>query len=123
MKVKAILRRRPGRGRRPEPGVPEASPGSFERRRLASHPAWPRRLPPPPGAVLGQRELTGPPRPQPGRELQAALVASAGLSARPGGAHSAGSQVWSLSSRGGRVPDRGRRSGWWWGEEDSTRRP
>lgn len=80
MKVKAILRRRPGGGRRPGPGAPAAGWGSSGRRRPASLAAWPRRAA---RNERGLRELTGPPRPQPGRERQAALGAAAGPSARP----------------------------------------
>lgn len=82
MKVKAILRRRPGRGvRRPGSRVPAAGLGSSGRRRSVFRSYV---VPLPPRAAGELRELTGPPRPQPGRERQAALGAAAGPSARPG---------------------------------------
>lgn len=77
MKVKAILPRRPGGGRRRGPGAPAAGRGSA---------TWPSTLrgPAAPWAVRGLEELTGSPRPQPGRERQAALRAAVGPSDRPG---------------------------------------
>lgn len=64
--------------------------------------------PPPPRSVRGPRELTGPPRPQPGRELQAPLVAAAGSSGWPGA--SIPPRAWrGPSPRGGRLPDPRRR--------------
>lgn len=105
MKVKTILRRRPGGGRRPGPGAPAAGRGSLGCRHLASYPVWPRRHP---GPCAGLRELTGPPRPQPGRELQAALVAAAGSSGQPGA--SIPPRAWRVPSPcGGRLPDLRRR--------------
>lgn len=81
MKVKAILRRRPGGGG----GVP----GRGSPRRAGLLGASPLRLPSlcgptAPLTAHGQREVTGPPRPQPGRERQAALGAAAGPSAGSG---------------------------------------
>lgn len=65
--------------------------------------------PPPPRSVRGLRQLTGRPRPQPGRELQASLVAAAGSSRRPGA--SIPLRAWrGPSTRGGRLPDLRRRS-------------
>lgn len=82
MKVKAILRRRPGRKvRRSGPGVPAAGWDSSGRRRSVSRFYV---VPPPLRTARGLGELTGPPRPQPGRERQAALGAAAGPSAWPG---------------------------------------
>lgn len=81
MKVKAILRRRPGGGG----GVP----GRGSPRRAGLLGASPLGLPSlcgptAPLTAHGQREVTGPPRPQPGRERQAALGAASGPSARSG---------------------------------------
>lgn len=81
MKVKAILRRRPGGGG----GVP----GRGSPRRAGLLGASPLGLPSlcgptAPLTVHRHKEVTGPPRPQPGRERQAALGAAAGPSARSG---------------------------------------
>lgn len=73
MKVKAILWRWPGGGRRPRAGTPTAGRGSLGRRHPPSLVAWPSV----PLCRVWRTDLTGPPRPQPGRERKAAPGAAA----------------------------------------------